>query len=319
VRGVIGLLTDLNQRLIEVKEKQRKKVKWEEKLKKSKEFYTKEQKKAEILYDQLQKEEKDVEKLEGLSLSGLFYTFLGKKLEQLDKEKQEALAVKLKYDEATETLEDVKKEMKEVEVQWITVRNADTEYEETLKEKERLIHDQDSIWSEELYECTEKEAELTSNLKEYQEAIGAGRSSVHALDQAIQSLEKAEGWATWDMVGGGMISTAIKHSHVDDSKQHVHHAQNRLRHFQDELADVEQHFQLTFEMGNLLTFADYFFDGLIVDWVVRGKIKDSLEQTKQARYQVSGFVKQLEEQKHALDRELREVQKQRVTLLEQAR
>jgi DNA repair exonuclease SbcCD ATPase subunit len=316
---VIGLLTDLNQRLIEVKEKQRKKVKWEEKLKKSKEFYTKEKKKAEQLYDQLQKEEKDVEKLEGLSLSGLFYTFLGKKLEQLDKEKQESLAAKLKYDEAAETLVDVEKEIKEIEVQWVAVRNADDIYEEILKDKERLIHDQDSIWSEELYECTEKEAELTSNLKEYNEAIGAGKSSVDALDQAVQSLENAEGWATWDMVGGGMISTAIKHSHVDDSKQHVHHAQNRLRHFQDELVDIEQHFHITFEMGNLLTFADYFFDGLIVDWVVRGKIKDSLEQTKQARYQVSGFVKHLEEQKDKLEQQLHQIKKQRVTLLEQAR
>lgn len=72
-------------------------------------------------------------------------------------------------------------------------------------------------------------------------------------------------------------------------------------------------------MGNLLTFADYFFDGLIVDWVVRGKIKDSLEQTKQAHYQVSSFVKQLEEQRKMLEQELRKVQKQRVTLLEQAK
>jgi DNA repair exonuclease SbcCD ATPase subunit len=312
------MLTELNQRLIEVKEKQRKKIKWEEKLKKSKEFYTLEQKKADEFYAQLQKEEKDVEKLEGLSLSGLFYTFLGKKLEQLDKEKQEALAVKLKYDEATETLEDLNKEIEEIEAQWKTVQNADSVYEEILKEKERLIHDQDSVWSEELYTIAEKEAELTSNLKEYQEAIHAGKSSVNALDQAVQSLEKVEGWATWDMVGGGMISTAIKHSHVDDSKQHVHYAQNRLRHFQDELADIERHFQIKFDMGNLLTFADYFFDGLIVDWVVRGKIKDSLEQTKQARYQVSSFIKQLEDQGKMLEQELNQVQEQRVTLLEQA-
>lgn len=100
---MIGLLTDLNQRLINVKEKQRKKVKWEEKLNKSKTFYAEEKKKADELFEHLQKEEKDVEKLEGLSLSNLFYTFLGKKLEQQAKEKQEELAAKLKFDEAAET------------------------------------------------------------------------------------------------------------------------------------------------------------------------------------------------------------------------
>lgn len=312
------MLKELDERLIEVKEKHRKKVKWEEKLKKNREFYTFEQNKADELLVQLEKEEKDVQRLKGISLTNLYYTFIGRKLERLDKEEQEALKAKLKYDEAVETLEDVGKEIKEIEAQWNLVRRADDEFKELLKEKERLIHDHNSIWSEELYQLADKEAELTANQKEYKEAISAGRSAVGALEDAVQSLEKAKGWATWDTIGGGMISTAIKHSHLDDAKQHVHFAQNRLRNFESELADIQKHFHITFDIGNLLTFADYFFDGLIVDWVVRGRITDSLQQTIQTREQMSRLVNQLERQMKSISKDLSLTKEKRLSLIEEA-
>lgn len=318
IKGEINLLIELDERLIEVKEKQRKKVKWEEKLKKSREFYALEQKKADELSKQLEKEEKDVQKLKGISLTNLYYTFIGRKLERLDKEEQEALKAKLKYDEAVETMEDVEKELKEIEALWNSVRRADNEYKEVLKEKERLIHDHNSIWSEELYQLSDREAGLTADHKEYQEAITAGKSAVSALQEAVNSLDKAKGWATWDMIGGGMISTAIKHSHLDDAKRHVHFAQNRLRNFESELADIQQHFQIKFDIGNLLTFADYFFDGLIVDWVVRGRITDSLQQTIQTREQMSRLVIQLEQQMKTISKDLSHAKTKRLSLIEDA-
>lgn len=69
------MLKELDERLIEVKEKHRKKVKWEEKLKKNREFYTFEQNKTDELLVQLEKEEKDVQRLKGISLTNLYYTF----------------------------------------------------------------------------------------------------------------------------------------------------------------------------------------------------------------------------------------------------
>lgn len=44
------------------------------------------------LGEQLKKEQVDVEKLEHLSLTGLFYSVLGSKEEQLDKQRQELLS-----------------------------------------------------------------------------------------------------------------------------------------------------------------------------------------------------------------------------------
>jgi len=40
------------------------------------------------------------------------------------------------------------------------------------------------------------------------------------------------------------------------------------------------------EIGDFLTFADYFFDGLIADWLVQSKIQDAKAQVENAIIQV---------------------------------
>lgn len=107
--------------------------------------------------------------------------------------------------------------------------------------------------------------------------------------EAVQSLDKAEGWATWDMIGGGMISTAIKHSHLDDAKRQVHLAQNRLRNFESELADIQQHFHIKLEI-----------------------------QTIQTRQQMSSLVIQLEQQMKPIANDLSLAKEKRLSLIEGA-
>lgn len=50
---------------------------------------------------------------------------------------------------------------------------------------------------------------------------------------------------------------------------------------------------LKMDVGSFLTFADYFFDGIIADWMVQSKIGDALNQVREARRQVGGIRKRL--------------------------
>ena len=59
----------------------------------------------------LAKEQKDVEKIEGVSLSSIFFNIVGKREERIDKEKREAYAAALKYDNAKRELEEVHREI----------------------------------------------------------------------------------------------------------------------------------------------------------------------------------------------------------------
>ncbi len=113
-----------------------------------------------------------------------------------------------------------------------------------------------------------------------------------------------------------MVSTAMKHSRLDEAKKHIHQAQNKLRVFQDELLDIKHHFDSTIEVGGMLTFADYFFDGLIVDWMVHGKITQSYDQTSQIIGRVSRLLGSLRAQREQMEEELLSVKEEKKNLLE---
>ena len=92
---------ELNTDLVEIKDKLRTRQKLLDDLGRTQNMLSEQEAKLSELSANLQKEGADVEKLEGLSLTGLFHTILCDKQKQLEKERQEHLAAKLKHDECT--------------------------------------------------------------------------------------------------------------------------------------------------------------------------------------------------------------------------
>jgi hypothetical protein len=129
---------------------------------------------------------------------------------------------------------------------------------------------------------TERLAQERSDIRELEGALSAGDSARRALEQTAESLSSARGWGTFDLLGGGLIATAVKHSRIDAAKRAAHRAQQELRRFQSELVDVvrENGSGLQIEVGGFATFADFFFDGLIADWLVQSRLAKSSEQVE---------------------------------------
>ncbi|OPY60123.1 MAG: hypothetical protein A4E56_02879 [Pelotomaculum sp. PtaU1.Bin065] len=142
----------------------------------------------------------------------------------------------------------------------------------------------------------------------------AGNAVLAELNNVIGSLRSAQGWGTWDLLGGGLIATAIKHSRVNDAKKSVHRVQQKLMIFLRELKDVDLNIKpgVSIDIGAFAAFADYFFDGLIVDWVVQSRIKNSLANAvlqKDKVADVLGILKSaLEKSQQELDRLKKEKQ-----------
>lgn len=122
--------------------------------------------------------------------------------------------------------------------------------------------------------------------KEIQEAIQAANHALACLRQADAYLQSAKNWGLFDMLGGGALTTFFKHSKMDDARYEMERAKRALQSFRKELADVDQRLHLSLEIGDFLTFADYFFDGLIADWLVQSKIQDAKAQVENAIIQV---------------------------------
>ena len=241
----------------------------------------------------LDKENIDVQKLEKMSLANIFYSVLGSLGEHVEKEKSEALAAKLKYDQATRELEDVKHEISKLCSERVKYMDYERKYNSLYALKKDTLLKLDPEKAQYLLDFTEQLSASKSTLNEIKEAISAGRNVMSSLDSALVSLDSAEGWGVWDMLGGGLISDLAKHSHIDDAKYEAERTQALLRRFKTELADVKIREDIQFETDGFAKFADFFFDGLIADWFMQSKIQNSHESVSQVRGQVQSVLNKL--------------------------
>ena len=129
--------------------------------------------------------------------------------------------------------------------------------------------------------------------REINEAMQAGQEVLRCLSQARDCLNSAGNWGIVDMLGGGLITTFIKRSKMKDADLLVQQARSALKRFQKELTDVENIPEFRIETGDFLTFADYFFDGLVADWLVQSKINDARRQVENAMVKINYIMGQL--------------------------
>ena len=132
-----------------------------------------------------------------------------------------------------------------------------------------------------------------NNYREIQEAVAAGERALDSLRAAEKSLNSAGGWGLFDMCGGGMFSTMIKQSKINDARGELEAARYALRSFEKELQDVSRAVDLRIDIGSFLSFADFFFDNFFVDWMVQSKIDQAKSQVSQAIRQVEGILTEL--------------------------
>lgn len=129
--------------------------------------------------------------------------------------------------------------------------------------------------------------------KEKIEAIDAGNRALQSLKEAQNHLNSAKNWGVWDMLGGGFFSTMVKQSKMDQAKQDMERAKYDLKNFSRELNDVNMACHLDIKTGDFLSFADLFFDGFFVDWMVQDRISQAYGQVEEAIRRVEGILRQL--------------------------
>jgi hypothetical protein len=309
---------ELSTRLAKIVEQKRLKVKTEQDLRAVEEEYRDQSARLEMFAAKLEKEKIDVEKLERTSLTSLFYSVLGNREQQLDKERQESLAAQLLYQQTKHQVSSLGQERSSLLKRLAGLQSVDSEYELLLSEKEQFLRQSDQPAARELIELSEQVADHNSELKEIGEAVLAGKSVISELEKVIESLENAESWGTWDLLGGGLLSTALKHSNIDNARSGIAHVQEKMSLFTRELADVRKAVELDIDVDGYSTFADYFFDGLIIDWVVQSEIVASLKRTRQARKLIAQAIVELKNLRGIARAKINDLQEKRRLLIEGA-
>lgn len=229
------------------------------------------------LDEKLAAEESDVRSLEGLSLAALFSAVLGNRSERLAAERGDVLRARLSRDACDASLRALKSDDELIRNALAELAGAPAELAQALADKERVLVSGDAEAARRLAEIDARCADVRGVEKELGEAIAAADYALAALARVESSLDSARNWGTYDLLGGGMIATMVKHGRIDDARERAHIAQSALDRLARETADVRglAARPLVVEISGFSKFADCFFDGLVADWLVQRRILDS--------------------------------------------
>lgn len=239
-------------------------------------------------------ERKDVDRLEGRSLTAFFYALTGQKEGKLDTERREYYAARMKYDAAARELKAIEQDIECTEEDLRDLADCELRYVQVIEKKRITIEKAGTAVSEELLEKEQNLSFLRSQEQELEEAIEAGTAALRTANEVVLSLKHAESLGLFDILGGGFLADMAKHETLDDAQKHVEQLQVDLQKFNKELSDVKLRAQIQVGMDRLLKFADVFFDGLLVDAAVLDNIKQSHRMVDETRDQILGILRQLQ-------------------------
>ena len=214
--------------------------------------------------------------------------------ERISKEKEEAYAAAVKYDAAVKEMEMVKADIEKRQEELRSLWGCERQYQALYEEKIQSIQSSGNEVARELFQLEKEMVEWENQKREIREAILAGKQALNQTESILETLNSAENWGTWDLIGGGLVTDMVKHSHLDEAQDMVEQLQVFLRRFQTEMKDIKVQEQLQVNVNGFLRFADYFFDGLFADWAVLKRIGNSKEQVLKVKKDIMDALRYLE-------------------------
>ena len=121
------------------------------------------------------------------------------------------------------------------------------------------------------------------------------------VNEVLETLDNAEGWSTWDVMGGGLMADLAKYEELDDAQEQIEQLQVELRRFKTELSDVEIAADLQVTVNSFLKFADFFFDGLFADWAVLDHINQAQSRVENTKGQIKRVLALLKKMREDVD------------------
>jgi len=270
--------------------------------------------KKEQAFLQLKKENKDVEKIAGVSFQSFVATLFNNRQEKLEKEELEAIEAKRVYDAIVYEVETLQDEIADLKNQVKKKHQVEADYQEAIEKKKKdLAIKNPQVWTR-LETLEGKKRSLESEIKELNEAIGASNAVKRKTTSALSELKDAKNLGVWDMMGGGLLVTMAKRDHMSTAQNIINELNYSLKTLSKELSDVNMSMTSNIDIANYMGFADYFFDGFFMDMMVQDKINGALDKLSRLDSNIDDTSRKLrsqlnvsEEMKQDLIREMDEV------------
>ncbi|MBS5938495.1 hypothetical protein [Clostridium sp.] len=249
----------------------------------------------------LANEKKDVDKLESISLSYILHKLKGNMDEKLTKEKYEYLEAQAKFIEVEDYLNRLISNKESLNKEICDIGNIRKKYNELLEKASDYISRLNNEQSQEVTRLQHKIQKLHLEKKEVEEAINEGENLLPTIDNALSSLNSAENWGIYDMIGGGFFATMGKRSNMNDAADSINSIKVILNRYNAELNDLSTNINISLDLDGFSGAMDYLFDNFFTDYIIQNKIESALRSAKVLKYKVIEIQKNLKSQLVNLD------------------
>ncbi|CZQ96411.1 Hypothetical protein Tpal_2002 [Trichococcus palustris] len=244
----------------------------------------------------LEKQNRDLEKLTADSLSNTLLKFFGNFDRRYQKEYKEIIGAKVEFDKAyamkIASIRHIKEIECDIEEKKLRLRNI----------RDDLLHkhpDMQQVISEQQQQILA----LQHEWKETNEAQQAGFSVLEAIADMVSNLDAAESISAWDLITDSKrILDFLKYDKLDAAEASVLHLEQTVYSFARELKDLDYVYETDLEtISSTQRALDIFFDNLFSDWGTKAIIEKNLENLKKLQDSVEQVMEELAQKKHELE------------------
>lgn len=244
----------------------------------------------------LEKENRDLERLRHDSFSNTLLKLFGNFDRRYDKEYREIISAKVEFDKAYAMKIAAARRVKEVEAdieeKKLRLRN--------IKEDVLRKHpDMNQVVSERQQQILAIQHEW----RETNEAEQAGLAVLEALSDIITGLDAADAISTWDLItDNSLILDFLKYDKLDAAEASLLHLEQTVYTFARELRDLDFVFETDLEtISSTQRALDIFFDNLFSDWGTKAIIEKNIENLKKLQDSTEDVMESLAAKKRELE------------------
>lgn len=107
---------------------------------------------------------------------------------------------------------------------------------------------------------------------------------INQIDLILKEYKSSKNWGIFDMLGGGLIASLVKHNKINKAKNMSTSLDEDLAKLKNEIKYLDDF--KTEEFSNLDMFLDVGFDNIFSDIYVQNKIKSSISKLEELKYTI---------------------------------
>jgi DNA repair exonuclease SbcCD ATPase subunit len=241
--------------------------------------------------DTLEKEKRELEKLENVSITSVFYSIIGKIDAKLEREKQKFYSAQYNYEVSRGNIEDLKRSIREAYASLEELQTVEVEYEIFIKEKERMINCSSSPTKNKIKETYNKINELKLQISGDEETVKTCNNIVPFIDDLISKLDghvSKNNNKNYDLLlNMGDVDTD---GTLNKNLEEIIH---RLLSIKFQLEHLDFNFDLNFDLDWFFIFVDNFLDNISLDRSLKEITKETLSNAIMLKRKISDLIKLL--------------------------